>query len=167
MKKYFENLAKALMGKSFGELEKQEQDVIESIAEKAPIAENVNITFQEQLTVGERLADKISSFGGSWKFIILFLSILIGWVVLNSYFLVFLESPFDPYPYILLNLVLSTIAALQAPIIMMSQNRQAAKDRVEVNENYRVSLKTDLEIIRLHEKLDHLIKISTPKSTGE
>lgn len=167
MKKYFENLAKALMGKSFGELEKQEQDVIESIAEKAPIAENVNITFQEQLTVGERLADKISSFGGSWKFIILFLSILIGWVVLNSYFLVFLESPFDPYPYILLNLVLSTIAALQAPIIMMSQNRQAAKDRVEVNENYRVSLKTDLEIIRLHEKLDHLIKISTPKGTGE
>jgi uncharacterized membrane protein len=167
MKKYFENLAKALMGKSFGELEKQEQDVIESIAEKAPIAENVNITFQEQLTVGERLADKISSFGGSWKFIILFLCILIGWVVLNSYFLVFSQTPFDPYPYILLNLVLSTIAALQAPIIMMSQNRQAAKDRVEINENYRVSLKTDLEIIRLHEKLDRLIKLSTSKGTGE
>ena len=167
MKKYFENLAKALMGKSFGELEKQEQDVIESIAEKAPIAENVNITFQEQLTLGERLADKISSFGGSWKFIILFLSILVSWVALNSYYLVAPKAAFDPYPYILLNLVLSTIAALQAPIIMMSQNRQAAKDRVEINENYRVSLKTDLEIIRLHEKLDRLIKLSTTKGTGE
>jgi uncharacterized membrane protein len=166
MKKYFENLAKALIGKSFGELEKNQQEVIESIAEKAPIAENINLTFQENLGFGERLADKISAFGGSWKFIILFGVIVISWVSINTFYLVAPREAFDPYPYILLNLVLSTISALQAPIIMMSQNRQTAKDRVEITENYRVSLKTDLEIIRLHEKLDKLIQSSPSNKTG-
>lgn len=156
MTKYFENLAKALLGISYNELSKTEQSVIESIAESETIVENVNLKFHEQLSLGQRLADKISAFGGSWTFIIIFLSILVSWMLINSLYLVSPKEPFDPFPYILLNLVLSTIAALQAPVIMMSQNRQTAKDRLDITENYKVSLKTDLEIIRLHQKIDDL-----------
>lgn len=156
MKKYIENLASALLGADYKDLEKTEQNVIDSIAESEPIAENVNDIFHEQLSFGQHLADKISSFGGSWTFIIIFLTILISWMVVNSFFLVSPKEPFDPYPYILLNLVLSTIAALQAPVIMMSQNRQTQKDRLDITENYKVSLKTDLEIMRLHQKIDEL-----------
>jgi len=157
--KYFENLAKALFGMPFGELEKVEQEVIKSIAEGEPIAENVNESFQDQSTFGQLLADKISAFGGSWTFIIIFIVVLITWMVVNTVVLTSAEEAFDPYPFILLNLVLSSLAAFQAPIIMMSQNRQSAKDRMEIAENYKVSLKTDLEIIRLHEKIDVLTKM--------
>ena len=159
MTKYFENLAKALLGIPYNELSKTEQSVIESIAESETIVENVNLKFHEQLSLGQRLADKISAFGGSWTFIIIFLSILISWMLVNSLYLVSPKEPFDPFPYILLNLVLSTIAALQAPVIMMSQNRQTAKDRLDITENYKVSLKTDLEIIRLHQKIDELTEM--------
>ena len=159
MTKYFENLAKALLGISYNELSKSEQSVIESIAESETIVENVNLKFHEQLSLGQRLADKISAFGGSWTFIIIFLSILISWMLVNSLYLVSPKEPFDPFPYILLNLVLSTIAALQAPVIMMSQNRQTAKDRLDITENYKVSLKSDLEIIRLHQKIDKLTEM--------
>lgn len=158
MKKYFENLAKALLGKPYGKLDESEQAVIVSIAEGETITENVNDTFHEQLSFGQRLADKISAFGGSWTFIIIFLSILFSWMAINTFYLVSPREPFDPYPYILLNLVLSTLAALQAPIIMMSQNRQTAKDRVELAESYKVSLKMELEIMRLHDKVDALSK---------
>lgn len=156
MRRYIENLAKALMGVSYEELEKPEQKVISSIAEVEPIAANVNELFHEQLTFGQRMADAIAKFGGSWTFIILFLAVLLTWMGVNTFYLAGPRHPFDPYPFILLNLVLSTIAALQAPIIMMSQNRQTAKDRMDIAENYKISLKTELEIIRLHQKLDEL-----------
>lgn len=156
MIKYLENLTKALLGMRFKDLNEAERAVIQSIASQEPVAEDVNKTFKETLHFGERLADKVASFGGSWTFILLFMCLMVIWMGLNSYWLI-AEEAFDPYPYILLNLALSTLAALQAPIIMMSQNRQAAKDRLEVSANYAVSLKTDLEIIRLHQKIDRLI----------
>jgi uncharacterized membrane protein len=155
MKKYFENLAKAAFGMQFGDLEESEKHVIKSMADKTPIATDVNIEFDVQLTTGQRLADKVAEFGGSWPFIILFGSAMAVWISLNSLWL-FNGEAFDPYPFILLNLVLSTLAALQAPIIMMSQNRQASKDRMSATLNYEVSLKTDLEIIQLHKKIDAL-----------
>ena len=139
------------MGAKFGDLSEPEQHVIESIANQEPIATNVNDSFSEQLTFGQRLADKVAEFGGSWTFILIFIFIMVSWMATNL-FILSSEKAFDPYPFILLNLVLSTLAALQAPIIMMSQNRQATKDRLAASLNYEVSLKTDLEIIRLHQK---------------
>jgi len=159
MKENINNLAKEHLGSAYKDLEVTEQKVIESIVESEPIAENVNELFHEQLSFGQRLADKISKFGGSWTFIIIFLTILVTWMGVNSFYLVSPKEPFDPYPYILLNLMLSTIAALQAPIIMMSQNRQSQKDRLDITENYKASLKTDLEITRLHQKIDKLTAI--------
>ncbi len=158
MKKYIEILSKDLLGTSFKDLEQPEQNVINSIAEAEPIAGNTNETFQEQSTFGQRLADRIAAFGGSWTFIIIFATILICWMLINSVYLAAPKEAFDPYPFILLNLALSSLAALQAPIIMMTQNRQAAKDRMDITENYKVSLKTDLEIMRLHQKIDDLTK---------
>lgn len=155
MKKYFENLAKALMGSRYGDLSETEQHLIASIANNAPIATNVNDSFHQQLTFGQRLADKVAEFGGSWTFILLFVFIMATWMGSNV-FILGAQQAFDPYPFILLNLVLSTLAALQAPIIMMSQNRQATKDRMAAVMNYEVSLKTDLEIMRLHQRLDEL-----------
>jgi uncharacterized membrane protein len=137
-------------------LQQSDKSVIDHIADSDPITEDVNKLFHEQLSFGQRLADKISEFGGSWTFIIIFLSILIVWILLNSFFLIGPQEVFDPYPYILLNLMLSTIAALQAPVIMMSQNRQTQKDRLDIVENYKVSLKTELEIALLHQKIDEL-----------
>ena len=158
MKKYIESLSKALLGTSYNKLDEPEQNVIDSIADAEPIAENINEIFHEQLTFGQRLADKISTFGGSWTFIILFFVVLISWMMINTLYFISPKEAFDPYPFILLNLVLSSLAALQAPIIMMAQNRQAAKDRMDISENYKVSLKTDLEITRLHQKIDSLIE---------
>ncbi len=137
-------------------MQQSDKSVIDHIADSDPITEDVNKLFHEQLSFGQRLADKISEFGGSWTFIIIFLSILIVWILLNSFFLIGPQEVFDPYPYILLNLMLSTIAALQAPVIMMSQNRQTQKDRLDIVENYKVSLKTELEIALLHQKIDEL-----------
>lgn len=106
-------------------------------------------------TLGQRLADRVASFGGSWKFIILFSIIIFIWIIINIMFLA--DKGFDPYPFILLNLILSCLAALQAPVIMMSQNRQEEKDRERSQQDYMINLKTELEIRILHEKLDHLI----------
>ena len=106
-------------------------------------------------TFGQRIADKVASFGGSWTFIIIFVSFLLGWIAINAF--VFFNKGFDPYPFILLNLLLSCIAALQAPVIMMSQNRQGEKDREKAKNDYMINLKSELEIRMLHEKLDHLI----------
>lgn len=168
MKEDIDDLAKEHLGAQYKDLDIPQKDVIESIAEAEPIVENVNEIFHEQLTFGQRLADRISAFGGSWTFIVIFLSILISWMAINSLYLVSPKEAFDPYPYILLNLVLSTIAALQAPIIMMSQNRQTEKDRLDITENYKVSLKTDLEIMRLHQKIDDLSQIlSSRAAAGE
>lgn len=155
MIKYFENLAHALFNRPFNTLEDAEQKVVASIVTQSPLPENINETFHENLTFGQRLADRVAAFGGSWTFICIFAFLMMVWMLTNSY-LVLAEQAFDPYPYILLNLGLSTLAALQAPIIMMSQNRQTAKDRLEITANYEISLKTDIEITRLHQKLDEL-----------
>jgi uncharacterized membrane protein len=111
---------------------------------------------EERLTLGERLADKVAAFGGSWTFILSFAAVLIGWVLLNSEVLAHWHRQFDPHPYILLNLFLSMLAALQAPVIMMSQNRQAAKDRLQARHDYEVNLRAELEIASLHQKVDAL-----------
>ena len=157
MKRYFENLAKALLGQAFVDLSSAEQKVIESIAEDTSVTENVNDTFHESLTFGQLVADKIASFGGSWPFIGLFFLFIIGWIVLNTVWLVG-DAIFDPYPFILLNLGLSSLAAFQAPIIMMSQNRQAAKDRLGQKATFEINLKMELQLMRLHEKFDELKK---------
>src|SRR3972149_9322351 len=143
-----------VLRKEKGELSALEKRVFDSIKEEETIARNINTEFEEQLTLGQRLSDKLASFGGSWKFIMIFFAIVIIWMVVNSISLI--GKSFDPYPYILLNLVLSCLAAMQAPVIMMSQNRQAAKDRLRSEHDYEVNLKAELEIQGLHEKLDGL-----------
>jgi uncharacterized membrane protein len=147
-------LAHHLLRKGFDDLTERERRVLNRIASRVHIAQNVNRVFDEQLTFGERLSDRISAFGGSWPFIILFGVTLAVWIILNSILLG--NRAFDRYPYILLNLVLSMLAAIQAPVIMMSQNRQAAKDRVAAAHDYEVNLKAELEIMGIHEKLDEL-----------
>jgi uncharacterized membrane protein len=119
---------------------------------RQPVAQNTNTLFASRATLGERVADRVAAFGGSWPFIFLFMTIMSFWMLMN------LEGPktFDPYPFILLNLLLSCLAALQAPIIMMSQNRQAAKDRLDAQQDYEVNLKAEMEIMTLHMKLDEL-----------
>jgi uncharacterized membrane protein len=112
----------------------------------------------ENATFGQRLADHVAAVGGSWSFIIAFAVVLFGWMLLNSRFFEWLGITFDPYPFIFLNLMLSTLAAIQAPIIMMSQNRQAEKDRQAAAHDYEVNLRAELEIIRLHEKINSLQK---------
>ncbi len=133
-----------------------EQRVIERLTERVHISRNVSQDFEETLTFGQRLADKIAIFGGSWTFILIFLSSLAVWIALNTFILTRLGKPFDPYPFIFLNLILSMLAALQAPVIMMSQNRYAAKDRVAAEHDYEVNLKAELEILALHQKVDTL-----------
>jgi len=140
----------------YGSLPKQERDFIHRILERKHIARNTNREFDNQLTLGQRVADKVAAFGGSWTFIIIFASILVVWVMLNTLVLPGINHAFDPYPYILLNLFLSMLAAIQAPIIMMSQNRQAAKDRLDAAHDYEVNVKAETEIAHLQEKLDKL-----------
>jgi uncharacterized membrane protein len=138
-----------------GELSALEKQVMKSLQESELLSKNINIEFDKRLTFGERLADKFSDVAGSWRFIIGFMMVLVIWIVMNAVFLV--SKPFDPYPFILLNLVLSCLAAVQAPVILMSQNRQEAKDRLRSEQDYRVNLKAELEIRHLHEKIDHLL----------
>ncbi|MBE0669629.1 MAG: DUF1003 domain-containing protein [Anaerolineales bacterium] len=120
------------------------------------VTRNINTEFDDQLTLGQRLADNVAKFGGSWTFIIIFGSVLLAWVILNSVILARYNNAFDPFPYILLNLFLSMLASIQAPIIMMSQNRQAIKDRLDAAHDYEVNLKAEMEIENLHQKLDEL-----------
>ncbi len=141
---------------SCDEAGESEQRVIERMTKRVHISRNVHQEFQESLTLGQHLADRIAVFGGSWTFILVFLSLLLSWIVLNTIVLTRLGKPFDPYPYIFLNLILSMLAALQAPVIMMSQNRYAAKDRVAAQHDYEVNLKSELEILALHQKIDTL-----------
>lgn len=138
-----------------GELTQLEHDVLASLREHEVIAENLNNTVADESTAGERMADRVASFGGSWTFIMLFASVLVIWIAINS--IAMFGKPFDVYPFILLNLVLSCLAAIQAPVIMMSQNRQEAKDRLRSENDYRVNLKAELEIRHLHAKLDLLL----------
>ena len=149
--KYVENL----LEQETGEVTAIEREVIESIKEQDVLSRNPDVSFEEQLSLGERLADRIADFGGSWVFLGIFFLILVAWMCINSF--VLLTRPFDPYPYILLNLLLSCLAAVQAPVIMMSQNRQEARDRARALNDYQVNLKAELEIRHLHQKLDHLM----------
>jgi uncharacterized membrane protein len=139
-----------------GEAGESEQRVVERLTKRLHISRNAHEEFEESLTMGQRLADRIAVFGGSWTFILIFLSLLLSWIVLNTLVLTRIGKPFDAYPYIFLNLILSMLAALQAPVIMMSQNRYAAKDRAAAEHDYEVNLKSELEILALHEKIDTL-----------
>ncbi len=144
-----------LLENEHGEFTELERQVAESIANHDTIAENVEDDFQEDRTFGQRLSDHLATFGGSWAFLITFAAILAVWIAINL--AMGEKRAFDTYPFILLNLILSCLAAIQAPIIMMSQKRQEAKDRLRALNDYRVNLKAELEIRHLHEKLDHLI----------
>jgi uncharacterized membrane protein len=137
-------------------LDARTQKVARHIADRKHIARDTAKEFAGEATLGQRAADAVASFGGSWTFIIIFAAIMIAWVGLNSFILVEYDKTFDPYPYILLNLFLSMLAAIQAPIILMSQNRQADKDRLNAEHDYEVNLKAELEIMLLHEKVDLL-----------
>jgi uncharacterized membrane protein len=145
----------ALLESERGELSTLEQDVVRSLREHELLSANVDSDFDRDRDFGERLADRIATFGGSWTFLICFGSFVAIWILGNSF--VFFTRIVDPYPFILLNLVLSCIAAIQAPVIMMSQNRQEVKDRIRSRHDYQVNLKAELEIRQLHEKLDHLL----------
>ena len=137
------------------ELTELERTVMVSLSEKTILADQIDVDRNEGLTFGQRIADKVASFGGSWTFIISFGVFIFFWILMNIFWLV--NKGFDPYPFILLNLILSCLAALQAPVIMMSQNRQEEKDRDRAKMDYMINLKSEVEIRTLHEKLDHLM----------
>jgi uncharacterized membrane protein len=153
--KYRAKYVHSLLVEEKGDLSNLEHEVLSSIRDHELLSKNVDTEFDRKWTFGERLADKIAVFGGSWTFIMLFGGFLTLWIILNT--LVLLVRPPDPYPFILLNLMLSCLAAIQAPIIMMSQNRQEAKDRLRSQHDYQINLKAELEIRHLHEKIDHLL----------
>jgi len=156
MNQKVDEISEKLLHKKYEHLGEREKKVAHHLAERIHIARNVAQDFSEQLTFGQRLADKVAAFGGSWTFISIFAVVLVIWVLLNSFVLITYRESFDPYPYILLNLFLSMLAAIQAPIILMSQNRQASKDRLSAEHDYEVNLKAELEIMALHEKIDLL-----------
>ncbi len=145
-----------------GEITAQEQVVLDSISSNTILADAIEDADLKELTQGQRLADKVASFGGSWVFIIFFVVFLLLWIIANAFIL--LSRSFDPYPFILLNLILSCLAALQAPVIMMSQNRQEEKDRERAKKDYMINLKAELEIKSLHEKIDRLIAIENKRA---
>jgi uncharacterized membrane protein len=153
--KYRMDYVHFLLQSERGELTSLEEEVLRSIRDHELLTKNVDAEFERSWSLGERLADRIASFGGSWAFLTCFGAFLALWIVINS--IVLIVRPPDPYPFILLNLVLSCLAAIQAPIIMMSQNRQETKDRLRSQNDYQVNLKAELEIRHLHEKIDHLL----------
>jgi uncharacterized membrane protein len=154
MNERINQLAHLLLGQHWDTLHERQQKVFKHVAERSSITRNINHAYESQLTFGERMADAVASFGGSWTFILLFLGFLVVWAFSNTVLLG--NHAIDPYPYIFLNLMLSMLAALQAPIIMMSQNRQSAKDRLAAEHDYEVNLKAEVEICQLHDKLDEL-----------
>ncbi|MGV8880393.1 MAG: DUF1003 domain-containing protein [Sphingobacteriaceae bacterium] len=145
----------SLITQEKGELAVIDRDVMEAIQNNSILSENIQDEIDAELTIGQRLADQVAAFGGSWTFIITFFSFIVIWMLVNIYFLS--KKPFDPFPFILLNLILSCLAAIQAPIIMMSQNRQEQKDRQRGEHDYKINLKAELEIKLLSEKIDHLL----------
>lgn len=145
----------SLISQEKGELVLLDRSVMEAIQNNSILSENIQDEIEGSLTLGQRLADRIATFGGSWTFIIVFFSFIMIWMMINI--LLLATRPFDPYPFILLNLILSCLAAIQAPIIMMSQNRQEQKDRQRSEHDYKINLKAELEIKLLSEKIDHLL----------
>ena len=144
-----------LLEENKGELSKLDREVIESLKNQDIVAENINRKFEHSRTHGEKLSDILARFGGSWKFIMIFFLILAVWMGANAFFFL---RPFDPYPFILLNLFLSCIAAVQAPIILMAQNRSAERDKLQADDNYRTNLMAELQVRQLHSKLDQFMK---------
>jgi len=155
LNRYRNEYVRSLIEQEKGELSELEKEVLESITRHEILSTQVDEIYDSSLTFGQRLSDRMAWFGGSWQFIIIFAGILFGWVIINTTALFI--KPFDPFPYIFLNLLLSCLAAIQEPIIMMSQNRQEAKDRLRVMHDYQVNLNAELEIRQLHQKLDHLL----------
>lgn len=134
--------------------ETTEKSIAREVARREKISKNVNVLHEQRLTFGQRIADHLAEVAGSWNFILGFLALIAVWIGINAFVLT--QGPWDPFPFILLNLVLSLVAGLQAPVIMMSQNRQEAKDRIRADHDYEVNLKAEMEIEQLHEKLDML-----------
>jgi uncharacterized membrane protein len=145
----------SLIQQEKGEIAAIDQDVMNAIKNNSILSENIQDEIEAELTFGQKLADGVAAFGGSWAFIITFFSFILIWMIINIWFLT--TKPFDPFPFILLNLILSCLAAIQAPIIMMSQNRQEQKDRQRSEHDYKINLKAELEIKLLSEKIDHLL----------
>ena len=150
-----EQAARHWFSKGLDELGHAEQKIVEKLIQRKIVSQDVNAEFRSDLTFGQRLADNVSRFGGSWTFILVFAAVLVLWTGLNTYVL---HKPFDPYPYIFLNLMLSMLAAVQAPVIMMSQNRQASMDRLDAANDYKVNLKAEIEIMAVQERLDRICK---------
>ncbi|MBE0642794.1 MAG: DUF1003 domain-containing protein [Bacteroidetes bacterium] len=146
---------RSLLESEKGELTQLEEGVLESLRQQEILSQNPEEEFASTTTAAQRLADRIATVGGSWTFILWFGSVLFVWIAINT--IVLATRPFDPYPFILLNLILSCLAAVQAPVIMMSQNRQESRDRLRAVRDYQVNLKAELEIRHLHQKLDHLL----------
>jgi len=155
LNQYRTRYVQQLMEKDLGELDALEQEVVNSMKENELLSENINEEYDKTLNRGERISDRMAEFGGSWKFIIWFGVVLFIWISINS--AVLFWKPFDPYPFILLNLVLSLLAAIQAPVIMMSQNRQEDRDRIRAENDYQVNLKSELEVRLMNEKIDQLL----------
>ena len=154
MNDYREKYISEFLNKKLGNLTEVEKQVIQSVSKNTMISTEVEED-EQKTSFGQKLADKVAEFGGSWGFIIFFMTFLVAWILLNVFWLS--NHGFDPFPFILLNLILSCIAAIQAPVIMMSQNRQEEKDRERAKKDYKINLKSELEIRELHEKIDHLI----------
>jgi uncharacterized membrane protein len=152
---YREKAISDYLVKEVGELSELEKTVLSSVTNNNTLTDKLDGDESQVLTAGQRIADKVASFGGSWTFIISFGVFIFIWISLNVFWLI--NKGFDPYPFILLNLILSCLAALQAPVIMMSQNRQEEKDRDRSKKDYMINLKSELEIRTLHEKIDHFI----------
>jgi uncharacterized membrane protein len=151
-----DDIAERFLGVPYESLDERTKKVARHIVGRKHISRNTAKEFDAKITLGQRAADTVATFGGSWTFIALFAVLLVVWVGLNSFILVRYDKSFDAYPYILLNLFLSMLAAIQAPIILMSQNRHAEKDRLDAEHDYEVNLKAELEIMLLHEKVDLL-----------
>ena len=156
MENRIRQLTEKFFKRGLNELDEREKVILERVMKRGKVSRDTNEDFDKAQTFGQRVADKVASFGGSWTFIIIFLSFLTVWIIWNSYIFFNLPQAFDPYPYILMNLFLSMTAAIQAPIILMSQNRQSVRDRLDAAHDYEVNLKAELEILGLHEKLDDL-----------
>jgi uncharacterized membrane protein len=153
--RYRHDYMKSLLEAERGELTALDKEVLESLRQQEILSRNPEEDLQAGLTAGQRLADRVATFAGSWTFLTLFAVVLVLWIGVNSVVLVI--RPFDPYPFIFLNLLLSCLAAIQAPVIMMSQIRQEARDRLHAKHDYQVNLKAELEIRHLHQKIDHLL----------
>ena len=155
LNKYRNKQLVQLINDENGELNSLEKEVVDAISSSKILSANIEDELEEKLTFGQKIADHIATFGGSWTFIISFFIFILAWIGINIW--VLLSKAFDPFPFILLNLILSCLAAIQAPIIMMSQNRQEHKDRIRSEHDYKINLKAELEIKLLTEKVDHML----------